>query len=133
MDIARAPGAGGQLRFDATRGEKQGWGEKENQHGHPHYRAEDLPLVAMMAVGAGYVSVLVMALYVNSPEVTDLYARPEVLFGICAILLFWISRIVLITHRGKMHDDPVVFAAKDKVSYAAFGLVFLLVVAGAQL
>ena len=97
------------------------------------YRAEDLPLVAMMAVGAGYVSVLVMALYVNSPEVTDLYARPEVLFGICAILLFWISRIVLITHRGKMHDDPVVFAAEDKVSYAAFGLVFLLVVAGAQL
>ncbi|EAQ04465.1 prenyltransferase family protein [Pseudooceanicola batsensis HTCC2597] len=96
------------------------------------YQAEDLPLVAMMAVGSGYVSVLVMALYVSSPDVTALYTAPEILFGICAVLLFWISRIVLITHRGRMHDDPVVFAARDPVSLGAFGAVCLLVVLGAR-
>ena len=97
------------------------------------YRAEDLPIVAMMAVGAGFVSVLVMALYINSPDVTALYSRPEVLFGICAVLLFWISRIVLITHRGEMHDDPVVFAARDRVSLVSFALVVAFVAAGSQL
>ena len=34
------------------------------------------------------------------------------------LLLFWISRIWVKTHRGEMHDDPVVFAARDKVSLA---------------
>ncbi|WP_136636573.1 UbiA family prenyltransferase [Pseudooceanicola onchidii] len=97
------------------------------------YRAEDLPLVAMMAVGAGYVSVLVMALYVNSPAVTALYSTPEVLFGICVVLLFWISRVVMLAHRGEMHDDPVVFAARDKVSLGAFALVCAIVALGAQI
>lgn len=97
------------------------------------YRAEDLPLVAMMAVGAGYLSILVMALYVNSLAVTQLYSTPEVLFGICAVLLFWISRTVMLAHRGEMHDDPVVFAATDRVSLGAFGVVCALVIAGSLL
>lgn len=97
------------------------------------YRAEDLPLVMAMAVGSGYVSILVMALYVNSLAVTALYSTPEALFGICAVLLFWISRTVLLAHRGEMHDDPVVFAAKDRVSLASFAVVCGIVVAGSQL
>ncbi|WP_375174435.1 UbiA family prenyltransferase [Pseudooceanicola sp.] len=97
------------------------------------YRADDLPLVAMMAVGSGYVSVLVMALYVNSPAVTALYSMPQVLFGICVVLLFWISRVVMLAHRGEMHDDPVVFAAKDRVSLGAFAAVCAIVFAGSQL
>lgn len=97
------------------------------------YRAEDLPLVMAMAVGSGYVSILVMALYVNSLAVTALYSTPEALFGICAVLLFWISRTVLLAHRGEMHDDPVVFAAKDRVSLASFAVVCAIVVAGSQL
>lgn len=97
------------------------------------YRAEDLPLVMMMAVGAGYVSILVMALYVNSLAVTALYSMPEVLFGICAVLLFWISRVVMLAHRGEMHDDPVVFAARDKVSLGSFAVVCAIVFAGSQL
>ena len=96
------------------------------------YRAEDLPLVAMMAVGSGYVSVLVMALYVNSLAGAALYSTPELLFGICAVLLFWISRVVLLAHRGEMHDDPVVFAARDPVSLGAFLVVCAFVVAGTQ-
>ncbi|MQB13464.1 UbiA family prenyltransferase [Agrobacterium sp. ICMP 6402] len=80
------------------------------------YHVDDLPIISMIAIAAGYVSVLVMTLYVNSPAVMELYARPEALWGVCAILLYWITRAVMIAHRGLMHDDPVVYAAKDGTS-----------------
>lgn len=95
------------------------------------YMVEDLPIISMFAIASGYVSVLVMALYVNSPKVMDLYQRPEALWAVCAILLYWISRTVLLTHRGQMHDDPVVFAIKDRVSQIAFALIILCGIAGA--
>ncbi|WP_245867151.1 UbiA family prenyltransferase [Oceaniglobus roseus] len=94
------------------------------------YVVEDLPVISMMAVASGYVSVLVMALYVTSPAVLELYARPAALGGICCVLLYWISRIVLLTHRGEMLDDPVVFALRDPVSRACLGLILLFALAG---
>ncbi|MDF1855984.1 UbiA family prenyltransferase [Pseudooceanicola sp.] len=97
------------------------------------YRVDDLPLVSMMALAAGYVSVMVMALYVHSPEVRELYSKPEMLWGICAVLLYWLSRIVFITHRGRMHDDPVVFAARDRVSQLLFIVVLGIFSAGSLL
>ncbi len=96
------------------------------------YQLDDLPLITMMALASGNVSVMVMALYVNSPEVTELYSRPEMLWGICAVLLYWLSRMVFITHRGRMHDDPVVFAAKDRLSHVMF-IVILVFFAGGSL
>jgi 4-hydroxybenzoate polyprenyltransferase len=44
----------------------------------------------------------------------------------CPLLLYWISRVWLIAHRGQMHDDPVVFALKDKTSYVV-GVLMLVV------
>ena len=35
---------------------------------------------------------------------------------LCPLLLYWISRVWLGAHRGKLHDDPIVFALKDHVS-----------------
>lgn len=87
------------------------------------YHPDDLPLVAQMATASGYVSVMVMALYVNSEAVSRLYAHPKALWGITLVLLYWISRMIFTAHRGQMHDDPVVFAAKDKVSIACGMLI----------
>ncbi len=95
------------------------------------YHIDDLPLVASMATSSGYVSVLVMALYLNSEAVQRLYHHPSVLWGICLVLLFWISRMVMITHRGNMHDDPVVFAARDAVSHGCALLIIAMGVVGA--
>lgn len=95
------------------------------------YRVTDLPLVANMAVSSGYVSVMVLALYVNSGAVRQLYTSPTVLWGICLILLYWISRMVMITHRGWMHDDPVVFAARDRISQICGLTIFILALLGA--
>lgn len=82
------------------------------------YDVDDLPMLESVGISAGYVSVLVLALYVNSPGTLLLYRRPEVLWGLCVVLLYWITRIWMKTHRGKMHDDPVVFAMRDRVSLA---------------
>jgi len=80
------------------------------------YRAEDFHSLQALAGGAGMVSVLVFALYVGSPKVQALYSHPFRLWGIGLVLIVWIGRVVLITGRGHMHDDPVVFAATDSAS-----------------
>ncbi len=93
------------------------------------YRTDDLGLLAALGGGAGYLSVLVLALYVNSPAVLSLYGRPDALWLLCPLLLYWVSRAWLVAHRGIMHDDPIVFAVKDRVSRAvalAMAVVILL-------
>lgn len=80
------------------------------------YRAADLPLLQSMAVASGYLTVLVLALYLNSEAVVRLYKHPVRLWGLCLLVLFWINRILIKTNRGEMHDDPVVFAVTDRVS-----------------
>lgn len=91
------------------------------------YEAGDLPLMLAMGPAAGYLSVLVFALYINSPDSIELYSRPWVLWLICPLLLFWISRAWIVAHRGGMHDDPVVFAVTDRVSLAVVALCGVLV------
>lgn len=97
------------------------------------YHVNDLPIISMISISAGYVAVLVMVFYVNSPAVMQLYTHPEALWGVCAILLYWITRTVMLTHRGAMHDDPVVYAAKDRLSQICFLIILAFVLAGAVL
>jgi len=96
------------------------------------YRVDDTPLVAQMATSSGFVSVLVLALYLNTPQVQAQYEQPMILWGVCLILLYWISRIVMITHRGRMHDDPLIFAITDPVSRTC-GLLSAALIASAIL
>ena len=97
------------------------------------YRLEDLPIVSIVGMAAGYSSVVVLALYINSPAVQQLYSFPVMLWGICCVLLYWLTRMVLITNRGSMHDDPVVFATKDRVSQICFVVMVGFAATGALL
>ena len=72
-------------------------------------------------------AVLVLALYLQSYEVTQLYSRPEFLWLVCPLALYWIMRAWLIASRGNMPDDPIVFALRDRVSYLVAGLTGLLI------
>jgi 4-hydroxybenzoate polyprenyltransferase/phosphoserine phosphatase len=90
------------------------------------YCSDDLPIVGSMGIAAGYAAVLVLALYVHDPKTTALYATPMILWLTCPVLLAWISRVWMLAHRGLMHDDPVVFALRDRIS-----LVCGLLMAGA--
>jgi 4-hydroxybenzoate polyprenyltransferase/phosphoserine phosphatase len=80
------------------------------------YRLSDLAILQSMATSSGYLAVLVFALYISSPAVVAQYTAPERLWAIPAILLYWISRVLILTHRGEMHEDPVLFAARDRPS-----------------
>jgi 4-hydroxybenzoate polyprenyltransferase len=93
------------------------------------YRIQDLGMLAGLGSGAGYISVLVFAMYIHDSHTSAMYARPQLIWIACPLLLFWMSRAWLISHRGQMHDDPIVFALTDRVSWAVallFGAVFLL-------
>jgi len=92
------------------RQEHQSWGRG--------YSVGDIEQVASFGTASGYIAVLVLALYVSSHEVAELYASPSVIWMACPLLLYWISRIWLLARRGLVHDDPLVFALQDKVTYA---------------
>jgi 4-hydroxybenzoate polyprenyltransferase len=92
------------------------------------YHVEDLPLLQSLGTAAGYLSVLVLALYINSPDIQVLYSRPKLIWSLCVLMLYWVSRIWMIAQRGLMHDDPVVFALRDPQSLA-IGVLAALTVA----
>ncbi len=93
------------------------------------YEANDLELLSSLGGSSGYVSALVLALYLNSIEVVKLYSHPEYLWLICPVILYWISRAWLIAHRGVMHDDPIVWAIRDRLSHIVGIVVAIIVVA----
>ena len=93
------------------------------------YLSSDVIPVQIMAISAGQAAVLIFALYIYSPTVAELYTRPEFLWLICPVLLFWLSRIAILTHRGHMDDDPIVFAMKDRISLMTVALVVMIMLA----
>ena len=82
------------------------------------YFVEDAELLRTLGPTSGYLAVAVLALYMNSPEVLVLYSRPAALWLIGPLLLYWVTRVWFLAHRGQMHGDPVVFALTDRPSYA---------------
>ncbi len=89
------------------------------------YTHADMNLMVIQGIASGYVASLILVLYVNSPEVSRLYSNPGMLWFLSPLLLYWISRMWMITHRGEMHDDPVEFVMSDKISYAVLMLSLL--------
>jgi 4-hydroxybenzoate polyprenyltransferase len=92
------------------------------------YRVEDRSLLSQMAVASGYLAVLVLALYIDEPVVQEKFGAPWMLWGVCPLLLFWISRMVLVAGRGEMHDDPLVWALETRTSRKVMGLIAVFVV-----
>jgi hypothetical protein len=95
---------------------------------HPHlsgrpYLIGDLDLLRSVGSTSGYLSVAVLALYLNSPEVHRQYDSPTLLWLIGPLLLYWLTRVWLLAHRGQLNIDPVLFALTDRVSYVLAVLV----------
>jgi len=97
------------------------------------YKVEDLPILRGIALSGGMAAVMVLALYIASDAVQLLYGMPELLWLVCPIVLYWILRMVMMTHRGYMTDDPIVFAASDRVSLITIFAAFSVVLAAALL
>jgi 4-hydroxybenzoate polyprenyltransferase/phosphoserine phosphatase len=78
------------------------------------YRISDVHVLQAMGIASGYAGVLVFALYIDNPQVTAQYGTPQLLWFVCCGLLYWISRMWVKTARGEMHDDPLIYAVKDR-------------------
>jgi 4-hydroxybenzoate polyprenyltransferase len=85
------------------------------------YFAADLELIVQMGLASGYIAVLVLALYISSDTVTQLYGHPRVLWFVCPLLLYWVSRIWLLAHRGVLQEDPLSFAVNDRITWVVAG------------
>jgi hypothetical protein len=93
------------------------------------YDVSDIRLLETLGAASGYVSVLVLALYMNSEQMRMLYGDSRMLWLVCPLVLFWITRLWLLANRGQLDEDPVVFAISDRLSLAvgaACGTVLLL-------
>jgi len=97
--------------------------DESHGNGRRGYFGDDLATVGSFGIMSGYIAALVFALYLNSPEAVVQYSRPLYLWFVCPALLYWISHVWMLAQRGQMHTDPIVFAARDKVSYGVFAVI----------
>ena len=94
------------------------------------YRAEDGPAMAALGAGSGFATVVVLTLYIQSPEVGTRYAQHELLWLVCPLLVHWLGRLTLLAARGEVDDDPLVFAMRDRTSWlTALAIGVIVVVA----
>jgi 4-hydroxybenzoate polyprenyltransferase len=99
-------------------------GHTEKARGRGYF-ANDLQMIASLGAAAGYMAVLVLALYINDARTMHMYRRPEFIWLACPLLLTWVSRVWMLAHRGEMNEDPVVFALRDRISLSIGALLAL--------
>lgn len=95
------------------------------------WRVADLPLLRTLGVGSGVAAALVYCLYITDEPALVLYDHPDRLWVGLPIFLYWLARVWLLANRGEVHDDPVVFALRDRVSYVVLALLVLMVAVSA--
>ncbi len=91
------------------------------------YTTTDLETLSQFGSTSAYMAILVLALYINSEAVRDLYTHPEVIWLLCPLMLYMVTRIWLLTRRDELHEDPVVFVIRDRRSQwlAGVGAILL--------
>lgn len=92
------------------------------------YRVSDATVLRILGVNSGFLAVLILTLYLNSPDVISLYPRPVLLWGVVFCLVYWIARVWILAERGNIHDDPLVFTTKDRASYMTGFVILLLLI-----
>jgi 4-hydroxybenzoate polyprenyltransferase len=91
--------------------------QKEVKIHRRSYQTSDMPFLLCLGCINANISVLVIALYIASKDSSYYYTNPSALWLICPAVAYWVGRLWMLTIRGKLNEDPVLFAIKDKVSY----------------
>lgn len=94
------------------------------------YRPEDISIVGQAGISSAFAAALVLSLYIQSQEVIGYYTAPWLIWPLVPIVLYINVRIWILAHRREMHDDPVVFIAKDWRSQLVVGIGVLFMLAG---
>jgi 4-hydroxybenzoate polyprenyltransferase len=103
-------------------------GEVDHAPGR-NYRISDLNVLWPLGVGSSLCAIVVFGLFVFSVQAEGQYASPRVLWLCGVALLYWTARLWVKTSRGEMHDDPLVFAIRDRGSSTAILIMIILVIA----
>jgi 4-hydroxybenzoate polyprenyltransferase len=96
------------------------------------YHVGDADFVLVAGAALGYVAILVFTRYLDAEQVRNLYTHPEYLWLIAPCLVYWVSHLWLRAHRGEMHDDPIVFAARDAASWVVGAAVVAITIAASM-
>lgn len=83
------------------------------------YFTSDIDILRSLASSSGMVSILVFAMYINSPDVIVLYSHPQALWLVCPVFAYWLMRVLIMSSRGEIDEDPITFALKDTRSWFA--------------
>lgn len=90
------------------------------------YTARDLPLLLAAGVASSFAAIVIFMIYlINEQYPSDIYRHPGMLWAMMPIALIWVLRVWHLTVHGRMSEDPVVFALKDRVSLALAGVAFV--------
>jgi len=92
------------------------------------YSLNDSEFVIKAGIASAFVSLLILALYITSDQVLLLYNQPALLWLTIPLILYWLMNMWYNTNKGKMSDDPIIFAIKDKASYIVFILVLVIII-----
>jgi len=103
--------------------ELQAWTESGEVTTRRGYEIVDKSTIHALGLSSMVISVLVLALYLRSPEVTLLYRHSDMLRLVCPVLLYWFGRIWILAGRGRMHSDPIIFALRDRTSLIAAAVI----------
>ena len=95
------------------------------------YCVNDLKKINFIAILSGFISVLIIGMYTRSTEVLLLYPNPYILWGVCCILSYWLIKMIIVSYRGEMDDDPIVFAVNDRMSQILFIAIVSLILLSA--
>ncbi|WP_457582985.1 UbiA family prenyltransferase [Ensifer canadensis] len=95
------------------------------------YLAVDFEMVGQAGVASAFTSALVLALYVHSKELQEMYTTPWALWPLCPLVLYMLLRIWMLARRGMLHEDPVVFIMRDWRSQLTMLVGALLIFFGA--
>lgn len=90
------------------------------------YSIKNRKIIYKIANITSWISILILIFYINSSQVTQLYAVPNILWIVCAVMFFWITRIIYISHKGKIKDDPIAFAITDIISYLCLFIILFI-------
>ena len=91
------------------------------------YYVTDIGLLEHLGTTCGLLSTMVLAMYIQSPAIQALYRTPRLLWLLCPLMMYWTSRLWLIARRAKLHDDPLLFALRDRVSLTVLGVLLTIV------
>jgi 4-hydroxybenzoate polyprenyltransferase len=83
------------------------------------YELSDASLTMAFGISASMASIVIVVIYlVEEIFARRVYASPQWLWVAPITIFLFSCRIWVLSHRGKMRDDPVAFALRDRVSWA---------------